>query len=347
MDKVMSKGIIMEREGVLMLREFEIEPPGEGQVRIRIENCNICTSDWQTWNGSRKGSGRKLPFAPGHEAAGIIESVGPSVTEYQVGDHVAIGYTGCGYCTTCRNGDTGMCPNVKSIIRENITGGFGMSQYVVVNLRQVFKMNPQLPFVEACYLEPLATAVHGMRRLRINPLDNLLVIGAGNLGLVNAQLARIFGARVMISEINPQRIELCKALGFSTVNPKEEDIKEVVRHFCGGLMDGVILAVGNTEAVEQALQIIKRAGKILFFAAGYPVPELHLNANEIHYGKYELIGTVAANARDYELSCSLLSRGLIKTEQLISHQMPLYDYENAFRLAATPGNYRVSLKMWA
>lgn len=337
----------MEDFWTMRIREFEIEPPGENQVLVKIHNCNICTADWQVWNQARASLKRKFPWAPGHEAAGIIYETGVNVQEYKVGDHVAVGYTGCGYCRSCRIGNTSHCRNMKSITREGISGGFGMSQFLLLNLRQVFKVNPLLPYEEACYLEPLSTAIHGMRKLRVSAGDKLLVIGAGNLGLVNAQVAKAFGCQVLVSEVDEKRVALAKSLGFKVVNPKTGNLKDEVMAFSEGKgMDEVILAVATTLATDQAIESVRRSGKILFFAAGYPSPDLNLDVNGLHYGNYELIGTGGADAVDYELSRDFLSDGVVKVNSLISYKVPMDDVQHAFELAATPGNYRVSLMMW-
>ena len=105
----------------------------------------------------------------------------------------------------------------------------------------------------------------------------------------------------------------------------------------------MVMAVGNQPAVDQAFSLVRRGGKVLFFAAGYPSPSLDLDVNKIHYGNWHLIGTGGANVGDYCLASQYLNHGTVKTAQLISHRVPLGDYEKAFELAETPGNYRVSL----
>jgi L-iditol 2-dehydrogenase len=111
-------------------------------------------------------------------------------------------------------------------------------------------------------------------------------------------------------------------------------------------MDAVILAVGSTKANDQALSVIGLRGRILFFAAGYPAPELHVEPNQIHYKEYELIGTFGSDPADYQIASVLLSERRIKVDKMISHTVPLDDVQKAFELAVTPGNYRVSVSMW-
>jgi L-iditol 2-dehydrogenase len=111
-------------------------------------------------------------------------------------------------------------------------------------------------------------------------------------------------------------------------------------------MDAVILAVGNTKANDQGIQLLSTMGRILFFASGYPTPELNIDSNKIHYNEYELIGTYGADFSDYVIAADLLSKRLVKVDKMISYKVPINEVQRAFELAATPGNYRVSVSMW-
>jgi len=343
-----TKTVLITGTRQVEVKEFDMPEPGYGEAMVKIHTCNICTTDWQLWTGARAGRA-KLPTAQGHEMAGEIVALGPGVpADLQIGDHVAFGHEGCGQSYYCKIGKEARCQNrIGRLTLDGQSGSFGMSQYLTVKASRLYKMNPDLPYEEAGYLEPLATAIHGCRRLRIEPGEDLLVIGAGNLGLVNAQVARAFGARVLVSEIQDERVKLAQELGFDTVNPAKEDIVEFTKKWAGEKgMDSVILAVGATKANEQALQVIGLTGKVLFFAAGYPAPELKVDSNTIHYREWELIGTMSAAPEDFMLSAKFLNTGVVKVGKLISYRVPIDEAQRAFELAATPGNYRVALKMW-
>jgi Threonine dehydrogenase and related Zn-dependent dehydrogenases len=346
------KVVVIEDVKKLAVRKMEIPPVGPGEALVKIYQCNICTTDWQTWAGLRKSQGRKFPWPSGHEMAGCIEKLGENARpDLKVGMRVAFlpqGSLGCGECHFCRKGHMSRCINKPpQITREGLTGYFGMAQYVVYPTSRLFKMSQTLPYEEAGYLEPLSTAVHGVRRLRVCPGDNVLVIGAGNLGLVNAQVARAYGGNVMVSEVNPKRCQVSESLGFTTINPTKQNLNEAVKSYTDGIgMDAVIVAAGVTAANDQALEVIATMGRILLFAAGYPAPELKVDSNNIHYKEHELIGTYLADMSDFQLAADFLSKGVVKVDKLISHKVPVDEAERAFTLAATPGNYRVSISMW-
>jgi len=347
---VKAKTAVMEGIKQMSVREFDVADPKEGEVLVKVYQCNVCTTDWQTWAGLRGSQGRKFPWAPGHEQAGEIVAIGPDVRpDLKVGDRVAFGHgIPCGQCAFCRMGQFPRCTTRRpEEVKDGVGGSFGYAQYVLSDAGRVYKVADDLPYEEAGYLEPLASAIRGQRRARIHYNDDVLIIGAGNLGLVHAQLAEVLGGHVMVSEINPDRIALAQSLGFATVNPAEQDVVQVTKDFTGGKgMDAIVLAVGATAANDQAVQVVAPAGRILFYAAGYPHPELNVEPNAIHYREYELIGTMGCDPTDFTWSASMLSRRQVKVDKLVSQKIPLADVQKAFELAATPGTYRVSVSFW-
>ena len=168
------------------------------------------------------------------------------------------------------------------------------------------------------------------------------------MGLVNAQVARIYGTRVIISELMEKKINHARMLGFKDVinASKCDPVKSVMELTEGRGADIVILAVGATSANTQALNMIKdKKGKILFFAAGYPEPELKISSNYIHYKKLELLVTYCSDIGDFEDSAKFLNQRLVNMEPLLETSYPLSEIQKAFESASTPGNYRVTVTL--
>ena len=342
----------MEGIGKVAVKELEIPSPKPNEVLIRIHNCNICTSDWQTWKGLRKSLGRAFPWASGHEMSGEIVKVGSAVTNPNLkpGVHIGVGAQGsrgCGECCYCREGHPSSCSHKPGEIEiDGIQGSFGFSQYAPYESDRVYTISSDLPYEEAGFIEPVSTCVHGAKRLKIRPVDKVLVVGAGNLGMVNAQVASFYGGDVIVSEIVKERCDLARAMGFAVVNPAEEDFRKRIMDFTGGRgMDVIILAVGNTHANNQAFSAIAKRGRILFFASAHPASEMNISANDIHYKEIELIGTYNSDPSDYETAAQLLSNGDVKVKNLISRTFSMDECERAFEMAATPGTYRVSVAL--
>lgn len=338
---------VLTEKGHAEVRERKLPEIGTHQVLVKQLACNICTTDYGQWLGLREHQG--YPMAGGHEGSGVIEAVGEGVKDYKVGDFVAIAYDGCGECLACRKGDVLHCSNAASMkakTEDGYLGGFGFADYFVRNTRSLIKMNPKLDPSEAAFLEPLATVVKGMKKLRVKPLETVAVIGAGTMGLVNALAARALGARVIVSEIMEKKINTAKEMGFEVIDAGKENPIEKVKELTGGIgADAVIIAVGASSANKQAFEMVKDMdGRILFFAAGYPAPELEIDSNVIHYRRLEMIGTYAADTIDFFTAGEMLNSGAVDVSKIVEPvKYKLDDVQEAFKAAATPGMYRVSV----
>jgi L-iditol 2-dehydrogenase len=168
------------------------------------------------------------------------------------------------------------------------------------------------------------------------------------MGLVNAQAARVYGARVIVTELMEKKLDCARKLGFNVIDSSKQDPVQAVKDLTDGKgADVEILAVGASSANQQALEMAKKIGaKILFFAAGYPAPELKIGSNEIHYRKIELIGTFCANIADFQDSARMISNKCVNMGPLIEGHFRLDEIQKAYELASTPGSYRVAVHMW-
>ena len=198
-------------------------------------------------------------------------------------------------------------------------------------------------------MEPVATAVHCVKRARIHPMENVTIIGMGTMGILNAQVAKAFGARVIMSDISPKKIQRAKEMGIGEViDAADSNPVEKVKRLTDGVgSDVVIVAVANTEAYRQAYQMVKyHRGRILFFAGGYPKPEFAVDPNDLHYRKAELIGTVDADAVDFVDSSRLLSNQLIHVRYALEGKsFDLKDFNAALEAAATHDSYRITVRL--
>lgn len=321
---------------------------GDNDILVKLETCNICTTDYGQWLGLREH--QPFPMAGGHENCGIIIEKGSRVRdELNCGDRVGFSYYYCGECDDCRQGNTVDCENLKmGMSDDGYYGFFGFADYKVLNAKFAIKINKDIPPAWAGFLEPLATVIQGMKRINMKPMENVVVIGAGTMGLINAQVARIYGGRVIITEMMARKIERARMLGFKDVVDvsAKDPVKAVMELTDGKGADVVILAVGATSANSQALEVVKRSrGKILFFAAGYPEPKLTISSNLIHYKKMELLGTYGASIQDFHDSAKFINGGLVDFGPLLECSYPLDEIQKAFETASIPGKYRVTVSL--
>lgn len=333
------------KKGVAEVRQRELPEVGPYDVLLKMKACNICTTDYGQWLGLREHQG--YPMAGGHEAAGIVEQVGEKVTDLKVGDMVATGYEGCGHCPACLEGHIDQCVESHSDTKDGYKWGFfGFSDYCVKKSASVYKVAKDLNPSEAAFMEPLATVIHGAKKLRLKPFETVVVIGAGTMGLINAQTAKAFGCRVIVTEMIKKKIKTAQAMGFEVVDCNADDPVEKVKELTEGEgADAVIVAVGATSANDQGLQMLKQNdGRLLLFAAGYPVPELKVDSNMLHYRKMELIGTFGADHEDFKEAAKALSTKVVDVSKLVEEEKyPLSKIQEAFEHASQPGRYRVSV----
>jgi L-iditol 2-dehydrogenase len=273
----------------------------------------------------------RLPRIPGHEWVGEIVDVGSEVTEFGVGDRVAaFGQVVCGMCENCQRGIFNYCLNRTRAIE----GGF--SQYGRASVQGLLPIPDGVAYEEAAFTEPLACCINGTWRSDIGLGDDVVVVGAGPIGLLHVQLARLQGARVIATDLIPERLEIAKEVGaHQVVNVAEEDAIARVQALTKGRgADSVIVATGAQAAMEQGLQMAALHGHVNFFAGSYPPPTLALDPNLIHYKELVLTGSHHFTPFTFQRALKLLEYGLIQVQPLISHRLSLERTPEGFDIVA-------------
>ncbi|MEO1770494.1 zinc-dependent alcohol dehydrogenase [Candidatus Enterococcus ferrettii] len=343
---VIDYGVLLKKGEAVVQQVAMPEELNDEEVLIKQDACNICTTDYGQWLGLREHQG--YPMAGGHESSGTIVQVGKDVKEFKVGDRVSFAYSYCGRCKNCKVGRTDNCTERKNIqVMEGIKGFFGFAAYAVRKTEFLVKTNKDLDPSFAAFIEPLATVVSAQSNITIELGKTVLVVGAGTMGILNALVARLSGARVIISELMENKIEKAKAYGFEVIDAGKEDVKEKLNELTDGEMaDVVILGVGAKQAAKQSFELVRQLdGEILFFSAGYPAPEIPMSPNELHYRRLKLIGAFEAYMENFYTAADILSHKLIDVTPLIEKVFDLKDIQEAFEYASQPGRYRVSVKL--
>ena len=314
--------------GVRDLRLEEVPEPraGEGEVVLRVGACGICGTDLHFYRGEWK---VRTPLVPGHEFSGVVEEVGPGAEWVEVGSKVvAEPNVTCGRCYYCRMERRNFyCANIRAV-GVDVDGAF--AEYVKVPAVNVYRIPDWMELEEAALIEPLACCVRGLYNVGIEPGDTVAVVGAGPIGLLMVQLARMWGAsRVYAVDLIDSRLSLAKQLGADAVfNPAREDVAEAVRGEAGGV---AIEAVGSSRAVELALKLARRGGRVLVFGVAPEWDEMRLRPFEL----YEKELTVVSSYRSpytFQRAVRIASSGRIALRPIISHVLPLERGVEAFRM---------------
>jgi L-iditol 2-dehydrogenase len=339
----------------LLLKEYRrielvesARPTAEaGEVLVRVAACGICGSDVHGFDGS---TGRRIPpLIMGHEAAGVVERAAPDVPWLAPGDRVTFDSTVyCGACFFCRRGQMNLCDNrrVLGVSCGDYRRHGAFAEYISVPARIVYGLPDQLPFEHATMIEAVSVAVHAVGLTPIDLGDTAVVFGAGMIGLLVIQAARLAGCtRIIAVDPDNARLALAGKLGAAELlNPKEVDVPAAVRDLTAGRGADVALeVVGASQPFQAAVASVRKGGAVTL--VGNIVPTVELPLQSVVTRQIRLTGSCASSG-EYPVCIDLLASGAIKVEPLISAVAPLSDGPGWFErlYAKEPGLMKVILR---
>ena len=312
-------------------RTFGVErrpaaPPGPGEVSVRIAYCGICGTDMHVFHGNmdgRVGTNRVI----GHEMSGTLEAVGAGVEGPEPGQRVVVRpLDHCGRCPACSEGHNHICHNLKFLGLD--TDG-AMQEVWNVPSHTIHRIPDSLSMQHAALIEPVAVACHDVRLSGLRQGEFALVIGGGPIGILVAMTARDTGAEVLVSEVNPHRVEIARGLGFRTVNPKERDISQTVDELTGGKGADVVFEVSGTQAGVDAMTAVAAArARIVMVAIHAERPTVDLF--QFFWRELKLSGARVYEPEDYERAIVIVAGGGIDADAIITDINPLSAIQSAF-----------------
>ncbi len=335
--------VISDVKEVSISNAHKKEPTGK-QVLLKVDSCAICTLEQRVYNGVMK----RYPFAGGHEVSGTVEAVGEQVKAVKSGDKVAVRLlNSCGECYYCRNGNENQC--VVSFIaetHEGIGGPGGLSEYMLVEAENIYKMEPDVNLTHAALSEPLACCVHSVRKAKVELGDDVVVIGVGIMGAFHIQLAKLSGARVIACEVDKDRLEIAKKLGADIViNSAEVDVVAKIKELTESRgADVVFCTVAISEIAEKAVQMAGKVGRVVFYSSFHPDNPISISPNKIHSTEQIITGAVNPQRKDFLTATRLISFHLVDVSLLISEVIPFAELDRAFQEAIKPTSYRIVVK---
>jgi len=341
------KALLLSAYKQLDIVDLPTPKPAEDELLIRIRACGICGSDVHGYDGS---TGRRLPpIIMGHEAAGIIESVGSAVRNFRAGDRVTFDSTVyCGKCFYCLRGQINLCDS-REVIGVS-TPAFrrmgAFAEFVAVPARIAYPLPDNMPYPHAALIEAASVAVHAVSLTPIAPDDTVVVVGAGMIGLLVLQAARQAGAgRVFAVDLDDTRLELARSLGATgTFNSRNTDVAaQILAQTMGRGADAALECAGSTIPVKLALDSVRKGGTVTLIGNVAPTIELSLQSTVTR--QIRLQGSCASSG-EYPVCISMISRGAIQVEPLISAVAPVEDGASWFHrlYEREPGLLKVVLE---
>jgi L-iditol 2-dehydrogenase len=313
---------------------------GAGELLLQVHTCGICGTDLKKIATGSHSSPRIF----GHETSGVVAAIGKGVSQFQPGDRVMVfHHIPCRQCYYCRQKTFAQCETYKKV---GCTAGFepsggGFAEYVRVMdwivQQGTVKIPDRVAFEQACFVEPVNTCMKGIKTLRLAPEETVLVIGQGSIGLILSVLSRRTGARVITSDLYPQRLTISESFGLGlTIDASRTDVVHKVRELTDGRgADAVILAVGGTELIRPAMDATRPGGRVLLFAQTVR-GDVVVDPAAICVDEKTLLGSYSASVDLQDDSVSFVMGREMDLARLISHRFPLSSALEALWLAAHP-----------
>ena len=317
--------------GNMIVGEAPIPVPQPGEALVKVAQSGMCGTELLVYDDLYRGRKRPMPFPliVGHEAAGVVVELGRGTSGPEPGTRVAMeGVSGCGRCFHCMRGNYNLCQDWHHI---GLTCAGALAEFVTVPVSSLVPLPDEVSFESAAFLEPFATAVHTLERLRPRPGQPAAVIGPGPLGLLHVQVLRAAGLSPIVvfgKRGDEKRLALARAVGADeAVVASREEAQEYAARLTDGIgIEVVIEAGGTAEAVQTALDIVSGAGTLatLGLARATEIDALTVMRKNLVW-----IGVVASVRRHYAEAIRLIRSGKVQLDRLITHRLPLTEAVSA------------------
>ena len=310
----------------ITVEERHPEPLEHEEVRIAVAYVGICGTDLHIFHGDMD-ERVTMPATIGHEMSGTIVELGPDVTGWSVGDAVTVmPLDWDGTCPACRAGHQHICQNLDFI---GIDSPGALQENCNVPVSTLVGLPQGLSLRDAALVEPVAVAVHDVRRSELGAGDKAVVIGAGPIGVLIATVATAYGAEVVVAEIDPNRRAAAEEMGLRTLDPSAVDQVAWVEEWTDGVGADVVFEVsGAAAAVLNATSLVRVRGTLVVVAIhAQPRP---IDLHRLFWRELRILGARVYERRDFERAIELIDDGTIPAQKLITRIVPLGDVASAF-----------------
>lgn len=333
------KALVVRAPGEYGIEEVAKPVAGEQDLVLKVLACGLCGSDLRTLrNGHRKVT---FPWTIGHEVCGIVHETGEKYSgPFRIGEVIAVApLVYCGACDFCLDGQYELCGNYREIAQA-WPGGF--AEYMLVPGEALEHGTIQavpdgVSPAHASLAEPLSSCIHAQEKGNIGLGDRVVIIGSGPIGCMHIEIARARGATtIIIADIDSQRLKFAAEFEPDyTINSREQSLVEEVYRLTGGKGANVVITANPVpETQVQAVEIAARGGRILLFG-GLPKNDSKpgIDTNLIHYNALTVAGTTIFSPRHNRLAMEMISKGKVRADNLISHILPLEEFNKGAQLA--------------
>jgi len=314
------KAVVIQEPNRIAIKQVADPTPLPSEAVVKVEACGICGTDIHVLRGEFAPT--RYPIVPGHEFCGEVVAIGSDARNVKVGDFVAVDPSlFCGRCRQCRAGRFNLCEYWNAIGVGSANGA--SAEFVAVPSANAFPLPPDLPRHWGALVEPLSCAVHGLDMVDVKVAEDYLIYGAGTMGLLLAQLAKDAGAsRVEMVERNPKRHDLAKRLAADRIAVSADELERPQG------WDVVIDATGVVPAIEDGIRRVARGGTFLMFGVANADATATFSPFRIYNDEIKIVGSMAV-LHSFERALSLLAKGVIDCQAMITNRYKLDEYQTA------------------
>jgi len=344
------KAAVLQEPGEVEVREVPNPSCGDGEVLIKVESCAVCGTDVRIFRHGHHNV--KYPAITGHEVAGVVAKMGDSVDkgDLQEGNRVIVAPgIGCGNCHFCQRGLQNLCPHLISI-GYHLPGGF--AEFLAVPSRgknNIIRIPDGFSFDKASLAEPLSCCINGQKSLDFSLEETVLIIGAGPIGFMHSQLAKLKGvSRVIVADVTEAKLEFVKKVDpmIEIILSQDDTLgDQLLRKTEGKGVENVIVACSSRKAQMDAPKLAAKKGKVVFFG-GLPNKEssVEFDTNLIHYNELTILGSFASTVYQHTIAIEVLSSQQAKIDKCITSVFPLSRINEAFHRMEQGKEMKVVIK---
>jgi len=326
------KAAVVGQNGGLELQDLPVPTISEAEILVRMRACGICGTDLEKVRGDAV-----TTSVLGHEVAGVVERVGKSVRGIEVGERVVVHHhVSCGSCYYCKNSFETLCESYpKSHLEPSGFAEFFRVSEILVNGGAVHRIMSELNFESASQVEPTACCIRALRKVGIKAGETAAVFGLGPVGLTLVELLRLYGvAPVFGIDVIEKRRTLAITVGANrTFDPRRDDVPNLIIAQTERGVDCAVVATGNPKAIEQALQSVRKGGKILLFGAPARGTQLTFDVSRMWIREINFLSSYSASEPDMQMALDLIQQRRISPSTQITHRFPLSQISDAFHVA--------------
>ena len=330
------KASVCYKQNDLRTEDLPIPEISDNEVLIKMLACGLCGTDIQKIRGDTVNK----PTVLGHEVVGEIVKKGKNVSKFEIGDRVITAiHVPCFTCHYCNKGHYTICEQFRT---NNIDPG-GFAEFIRIpelHLNHLtHKVSNNVTDEEATLIEPIACCLHGLKQADIRPNDSVLIMGAGTIGILHAQLAKIKGAnKVIVSDMSEFKLQKALNVGCDyAINIKEKNIIDEVNKITDGQgVDVIVIAAGVSSLVADAVNMVRRAGKIIVFSGFDKNKLVTLDVSRFFKDEISIIGTYSVTPYEFPEALDLLEKRKLNTKEMITHVYPLNKLSEAIDISTNP-----------